>query len=156
MLVATDSTNGGIMRGAGRASDGTRRAAFVASGGTPDSTFAAVAMPPIAPADDGLGDQGAGDLRLHHGLFGLRPLPLAIIGGILTMALLWPIALADPKPLTLWALAGGASAILALTYSSRVIRAGRPERSPSWAVGRVVWIAVVATLVAVPLLWLLA
>jgi hypothetical protein len=156
MLVATDSTDGGIMRGAGRSSDETRRGAYVGNGGPADSMFASATMPIGAPADDGLGDQGAGDLRLHHGLFGLSPLSLAIIGGVLTMALLWPIALADPKPLTLWALAGAASAILALTYASRVIRAGRPERSSSWAVGRVVWIAVVATLVAVPLLWLLA
>jgi hypothetical protein len=83
-------------------------------------------------------------------------LPLSIVGALVSMALLWPIAFADPKPVTLWFLGGAAAAVVALTYSSRVIRAGRAERSSSWAIGRVVWIAVVATLVAVPLIWLLA
>jgi len=144
------------MRGAGRSSDSARKGAYVGNASGSDSTMAAAGVGVGGPVDDGLGDQGAGDLRLHHGLLGLRPLTLAIVGAVLSMALLWPIAVADPKPLTLWVLGGGAAAALALTYSSRVIRAGRAERSSSWAIGRVVWFAVVATLVAVPLIWLLA
>jgi hypothetical protein len=144
------------MRGAGRSSDDTRKGVYVGNAAGSDATLAAAGVALGGPVDDGLGDQGAGDLRLNHGLLGLKPLTLAIVGGLLSMALLWPIAFADPKPLTLWVLGGGAAAILALTYSSRVIRAGRAERTSAWAVGRVVWIAVVATLVAVPLIWLLA
>jgi hypothetical protein len=144
------------MRGAGRSSDSTRKGAYVGNAAGSDSTFAAAAVGAGGPADDGLGDQGAGDLRLNDGLLGLRPLPLSIVGALVSMALLWPIAFADPKPVTLWFLGGAAAAVVALTYSSRVIRAGRAERSSSWAIGRVVWIAVVATLVAVPLIWLLA
>lgn len=144
------------MRGAGRSSDSTRKGAYVGNASGSDANLAAAAMGVGGPADDGLGDQGAGDLRLNDGLLGIPPLPLSIVGAVLSMALLWPIAFADPKPLTLWFLGGAAAAVLALTYSSRVIRAGRAGRTSSWAIGRVVWVAVVATLVAVPLIWLLA
>ncbi|MFN8167260.1 MAG: hypothetical protein U0S36_00605 [Candidatus Nanopelagicales bacterium] len=144
------------MRGAGRSSDQERQGTFVGNGGGIDATFAAATMGVGAPVDDGLGDQGADLLRLDKGLLGLSPTVLSVVGAVLSLVLLWPIALADPKPLTLWVLGGGAAAALALTYSSRLIRRGRAERTRDWRLGRVVRAVVLVTVVAVPALWLFA
>lgn len=142
------------MRGAGRSSDQDRKGAFVGNAGGIDATFAAATIGTAGPADDGLGDQGAGDLRLDRGLLGLSPLILTVVGGVAALVLLWPIVLVDAQPLTIWALSGGAAAMVALTYSSRLIRRHRAARTREWRIGQVVRGLVIATLVAVPALWL--
>lgn len=144
------------MRGAGRSSDEQRQGTFVGNAGGIDATLAAATLGIGTPVDDGLGDQGADELRLDRGLLGLSPAVLSVVGAVLALGLLWPIALGDPKPLTLWAIGGGAGAALALTYSSRLVRRGRAARTGAWRLGQVVRALVVLTLVAVPLLWLLA
>jgi hypothetical protein len=142
------------MRGAGRSSDQERKGAFLGNAGGIDATYAAATLGPPTPTDDGLGDQGADELRLDRGLLGLSPAVLSVVGGVLALVLLWPIVLIDAEPLTLWAIGGGAAAMVALTYSSRLIRRHRAQRTRAWRLGQVVRAVVIATVVAVPVLWL--
>jgi hypothetical protein len=143
------------MRGADSGDD-VRMDAYLGNASGIDSTYASATMGRGGPRDDGLGDQGAGELNLRRGLVGLSPLVTSVVGAVVALALLWPIALADPKPLTLWAIGGGAGAFVALTYSSRTIRSERARRTRDWVVARAVRTLVIATVAAVPLIWLLA